>query len=235
MNRKVPFCVPLVCFVSGVILGIGSPLPAAEQGELLLTAQAASGELAGWKAFLEDPGVKVGDVWRLVDGVLTCRGTPKGYLYTEKDYGDFVLTLDWRWPPSKQPGKGGVLIRTTGPHKIWPKSLEAQLNAPDAGDFWGLDGYRLQGPADRLQTIEQSAFGRLTNLKKTAAVEKPAGQWNHYEIRAQGDTVTLTINGQVVNQATGCTPGSGKICLTSEGDEIQIRNVRLSPIGSGKQ
>jgi hypothetical protein len=42
--------------------------------------------------------------------------------------------------------------------------------------------------------------------------------------------VTLEINGQEVNRATGCDVVPGKICLTAEGDEIHFRNVRLSPI-----
>ena len=62
-------------------------------------------------------------------------------------------------------------------------------------------------------------------------MEKPAGQWNQYEITADGDTVTLTINGKVVNRATGCDVVPGKILLTAEGDEIHFRNVRVRPIG----
>ena len=66
-------------------------------------------------------------MWTLDDkGVLHCKGSPLGYLDTEQDYGNFVLELKWRWPAGKVPGKGGVLIRTTGPDKIWPKSLEAR-------------------------------------------------------------------------------------------------------------
>jgi hypothetical protein len=120
-----------------------------------------------------------------------------------------------------------VLLRITGPDKLWPRSLEAQLNHPDAGDFWGLGGYPLTGPADRLKVVEHPQLGRLTNLKKTENLEKPAGQWNQYEIAADGDTVTLTVNGRPVNRATGCQIVPGKICLTAEGDEIHFRNLRL--------
>lgn len=179
-----------------------------------------------WKAFHED-GAVAPDVWDYEDGALVCRGKPLGYLYTGEDYTDFVLKLEWRWPPKGKPGRGGVLIRTTGPDKIWPKSLEAQINAGEAGDFWGLDGYQLDGPADRKKIIEHGQFGKLTNLKKTQAAEKPAGEWNQYEIRAEGDTVTLTVNGKKVNRATGCEVTPGRICLTAEGDEIQFRNVRI--------
>lgn len=196
---------------------------------LLTTQDPSSGELAGWKFFSEDPKARPSDVWQLSnDGVLTCRGKPKGYLATQKDYTDFTLRLEWRWPKDKT-GSGGILVRMTGPDKIWPKSLEPQINAGDAGDFWGLDGFRLAGPAERMKVIPESPFGKLTNVKKTAAMEKPAGEWNRYEIVAQGDTVVLSINGVEVNRATGCEVVAGKICLTAEGDPYDFRNVELIP------
>ena len=211
-------------------LVVVSVVSAADPCEKLLTTQTASGDLVGWKAFHEGAATRTGDVWQLSDGVLSCKGTPKGYIYTQRDYANFVLKLQWRWPKGKEPGKGGVLIRTTGPNKIWPKSLEAQINAGDAGAFWGLDGYEFTGPQQRRETLEHPQFGKLTNLKKTQAAEKKPGEWNSYEITAEGETVTLIVNGKVVNKATGCKPAGGKICLTAEGDEIQFRNVRLTPI-----
>ena len=196
------------------------------------SGQSAAGELVGWKSWHEKPDVRTGDVWQLdSEGVLHCKGTPRGCLYSEKDYSDFVLTFDWRWVPGKKAGSGGVLLRMTGAFKIWPRSLEAQINAGDAGDFWGLDGYRLSGPSDRMKKLTHPQFGSLINLKKLQRLEKPPGEWNHYEIRAQGEIVTLRINGQEANRATGCAPSSGRICLTSEGDPYQFRNVRLTILG----
>jgi len=178
--------------------------------------------------FSADPQVAMENVWRMEEGVLVCSGNPLGYLYTKQDYRDFALKLEWRWPEGKKPGKGGVLIRMTGEHKVWPRSLEAQINAGQAGDFWGLDGYGLSGSAERMKSLESPQFGKLTNVKKTSDVEKPAGQWNAYEIIAKGDTVTLIINGEQVNKATGCALDAGRICLTSEGSEIHFRNITLT-------
>ncbi len=78
--------------------------------------------------------------------------------------------------------------------------------------------------------MQHDQFGTLRNLQKTEDAEKPLGQWNRYEIVADGETVTLKINGRMVNRATGCDVVAGKICLTSEGDEIHFRNVRLTPL-----
>ncbi len=184
-----------------------------------------------WTAFHEDADAKREDVWHIRDEQIICKGRPKGYLRTEQDFTDFVLELEWRRPADKKPGPAGVLIRMTGEDRIWPKSLEAQLNAGDAGDFWGLNGYRLAGPAERTRSIDHPQFGKLTNVKKTEDAEKPPGQWNRYEIVAHGQVVTLKINGREVNRATGCDAVPGKICLTAEGDEIHFRNVRLTLIG----
>ena len=191
---------------------------------------AGSSNRVAWKAFHEDPQADVQAIWKFADGVMVCKGSPKGYLHTETDFTNFVLRLEWRWPPDKKPGNGGVLVRMTGQHKIWPKSLEAQLNAGSAGDFWGLGGYELTGPEERTQSFEHPQFGKLTNVKKSKDLEKPAGEWNQYEIVADGDVVTLSVNGQVVNRAAGCEVVPGKILLTAEGDEIHFRKVRLTPI-----
>jgi hypothetical protein len=228
---------PVVGLVSTLIVGypLIASAAAAEAAETAPSDEreidmlAPDGEVV-WKAFHEDPKARFEDVWKVTDGVLICRGTPKGYIHTAKDYTDFVLRLQWRWPPGKPPGNGGVLLRMTGEDRIWPKSLEAQINHGQAGDFWGLAGYALQGPAERFKSLDNPQFGKLTNVAKSQAAEKPAGQWNQYEIVARGDKVTLKINGKVVNEATGCEATPGKICLTAEGDEIHFRNVVLTPL-----
>ncbi|MHB8897700.1 MAG: 3-keto-disaccharide hydrolase [Thermoguttaceae bacterium] len=183
-----------------------------------------------WTAFSETEGTQQEDVWEISPEKIVCKGSPRGYLRTKQDFTDFILELDWRWPQDG-PGKGGVLIRMTGKDKIWPRSLEAQINAGDAGDFWGLDGFRLAGPEPRMKSLESEQFGTLTHLKKTDPCELPAGQWNHYEIIARQGSVILKVNGREVNRTTSCDAVAGKICLTSEGSEIHFRNVKIVPLG----
>jgi hypothetical protein len=226
MHRLLISCTLLVLGAGGTLAAAEGDRPGSEID--LLAAPAGAGDLAAWKYFGEDPQSKRGDVWQLKEGVLICKGSPRGYLYTAQSYTDFVLKLQWRIPAAAKPHCGGVLVRMSGPNKIWPKSLEAQINHPDAGDFWGLDGYRLDGPAARKKTLEHKQFGALTNLKKAEEAERPLGQWNQYEIVAVGGTVTLKINGREVNQATGCDVAAGPICLTAEGNEIHFRNVKLT-------
>jgi hypothetical protein len=88
-------------------------------------------------------------------------------------------------------------------------------------------GYSFDGPVERKKTMDHAQFGRLTHLKRTADLEKPAGAWNTYEIKVQGAEVTLIVNGKVANRARECEVIPGRICLTAEGDEIHFRNVQL--------
>jgi hypothetical protein len=174
--------------------------------------------LEGWSAHLRGEA-KRDDVWSIAGGVLSCKGTPAGYLYTQKKYANFVLKLEWRWPG--QPGNSGVLFRMIGEHKVWPRSIEAQLHSGNAGDFWNIGDFPMKTDAAR-------AKGR--NTKKTHANEKPVGEWNAYEIIVDGSWVQLRVNGEVLNEAWDCEEFAGHICLQSEGAPIEFRNIRLIPL-----
>ena len=56
-------------------------------------------DLSGWEHFLVDEKATMEDVWSVKEGILICKGTPGGYLCTEKDYESFKLIVEWRWPP----------------------------------------------------------------------------------------------------------------------------------------
>ena len=114
-----------------------------------------------------------------------------------------------------------MLLRKHGEDKVWPRSLEAQLMSGSAGDFWMIGEF----PAT---TIPERTNGR--NAKHSHDMEKPVGEWNHYRISVDREVVTLEINGQVVNQASGVLKVPGRICLQSEGAPIHFRKVRLTPI-----
>jgi hypothetical protein len=195
---------------------------AADEGTSLFNGK----DLTGWKPFLDPKSTaKPEDVWSVKDGVLICKGKPNGYVITDKEYENYVLTLEWRWEGKK--GNSGVLLHVTGPDKIWPKSAEAQLLADHAGDFWLVDGFKMDVDAARQDPRTPRHFLRLNTDKP---VEKPVGEWNKYEITCKGNTITLKINDQLVNEGKNAEVGKGKILLQSEGAEIHFRNVKLQPI-----
>jgi len=186
--------------------------------------------LAGWEHYLVEPDVKMADVWSVRDGLLICKGKPMGYLATKKEFTNFRLIVEWRWPPGKPAGNSGVLMRITGEPRALPKCVEAQLKAGSAGDAYGFQGFTVKGDAARSKSAESPFFGKLSGVEKIKGNEKEPGEWNKYDITISGGDLTLIVNGEKVNEATGCDLVAGKIGLQSEGGEIHFRTVRLIPL-----
>lgn len=187
--------------------------------------------LDGWGCYLVDKDVKLADVWSVKDGLLYCKGEPMGYLHTKKKYENFKLIVEWRWPEGVKPTNSGVLMRITGKPQALPKCIEAQLMHGRAGDFYGFHEFPISGAKDRLSTGESKKAGKLTGVKKMCDAEKPAGEWNRYEIVLDGGKLSAKINGKLVNEATDCEEIAGFIGLQSEGGPIEFRKVELTPIG----
>src|SRR2546423_2591192 len=155
-------------------------------------------DLTGWTAVSSDPNVKMEDVWSVVDGNIHCKGSAAGYLRTDRDFTSFVLKFQWR---TLKKGNSGCLIRVQAPDKVWPKSIECQLNTDEAGDIWIIDEFPIKGDESRHK-------GR--NVKKLEkSSEKPLGEWKQYEITADGGNLELKVNGVRRNRAAdmGAVPG----------------------------
>ncbi len=181
-------------------------------------------DLSGWEHFLVEDDVKMEDVWSVEDGILVCKGTPGGYLCTKDEYESFKLVVEWRWPEA--PGNSGVLMRITGDPQMLPNCVEAQLKSGDAGAIYGFQGFKIDG--DQSRRFDLPRVANLKGLRKIVGNENDPGEWNKYEITADGDKLTLTINGKKVNEAVGCDVRAGKIGLQSEGGVIHFRNVTLT-------
>jgi len=74
-------------------------------------------------------------------------------------------------------------------------------------------------------------LGDMVGFTKAEAAEKPEGEWNVYEITADGPRIVVLVNGKPVNEAKGALVLPGRIGLQSEGGEIHFRRVELTPIG----
>jgi hypothetical protein len=70
----------------------------------------------------------------------------------------------------------------------------------------------------------------MVGFTKTAAAERPEGEWNVYEITVDGPSITVVVNGKLVNEAKDALQLPGRIGLQSEGGEIHFRKVELTPI-----
>jgi len=209
-----------IAAATGQFMNDGTPIKTGDKVKLF-----NGKDTAGWKGFVPDLARDKKDelsVWSVKDGVLQCAGRPIGYIETIELYDNFVLELDWRFDPAKGEGNSGVLLRTIGDDKVWPKSMEAQLHSKNAGDFWNIEEYKATVDAKRTD-------GRHT-VKLHETNEKPLGEWNHYRIVVNQGTIELWVNGLLQNVATGVEVNKGRIALQSEGAYIEFKDIVLHPI-----
>lgn len=182
-------------------------------------------DLTGWTTYLE-PEKKADPtkIWTISDGVIHCEGSVPGYLLTEKEYDNYVLRFQWRFPPGSRGGNSGAFVHVVGPDMIWPKGIEAQLQHQQAGDFWLVGGAKLKIDEERHDPRNVRHYYRYKSDEK---IEKPIGEWNQYEITCDKNNIKLVINGHLVNVGTEGELSKGRILLQSEGAPIEFRNIEL--------
>ena len=188
-----------------------------------------------WVLFTDAEGRDREGLATVTDGVLRMAGNPMGYLQTRRWYRDYALDIEWRWPGDRG-GNSGVLVHVSTPLLFfgWPRSLEVQLRAGDAGDFWvigrGVD-IRVDDEENRRTKPldgDPHTHRRVRNL--TDDSEKPLGEWNHMRVECRGDTLKVWVNDTLVNDGRACTVTEGGIALQSEGTEVEFRAITLSPL-----
>lgn len=169
------------------------------------------------------------------NGLLVSLGTPNGHLLTDKEYENYRLEVEYRF--AGEPGNCGVLVHASGSrnlYKMFPKSIEVQMMHENAGDFWCIvediqvpDMEARRGPKENWG-ITEGKGRRILNL--TDGSEKPLGEWNHMVIECSAATITVWLNGGLVNYGYGATASKGKIALQAEGAEVEFRKVELIPL-----
>lgn len=166
------------------------------------------------------------------NGLLVTLGRPGGHLVTEKQFANYTLTAEYRFV--KDPGNCGILVHASKPRRLYamfPQSLEVQMSAGDAGDFWCI-GEDIVVPNMEERRGPKETWGvdgdkrrRIKNLTDNS--EKPLGEWNTMKIECKKDSVRVWVNGDLVNHGTKCTAQKGKIAIQSEGVEVEFRKMVL--------
>jgi hypothetical protein len=171
------------------------------------------------------------------DGMLVSLGTPLGHLLTEKEYADYKLTVEYRFPA--KPGNCGVLVHASKPrvlYALFPQSIEVQMMHKSAGDFWCIhENIDVPDMEKRRPHKEGQKFGGTKEdarqiLNLTDDSEKPLGEWNTMTIEARGNQIIVHVNGDLVNHGKNATASKGKIALQAEGSEVEFRKVELTPL-----
>lgn len=105
------------------------------------------------------------------------------------------------------------------PHKRrhrWKAGGERKTFPPTRGQFWWNN--------------HDWDFEEFLDTRGKDDIESPVGEWTKLECIADGDKLTINVNGQTVNQVSGVAPAAGRILLQTEGSEIYFRNVVISPV-----
>lgn len=197
-------------------------------------------DTTGWTFTLRPPKDKPDskpdpkETWSVKDGVLVCTGKPNGYIATEKEFENYTLRLKWRYPKGVQNPKSGVLLHVTDEDKVWPNSIEAQLNAGFAGDIWLNADKDGKLPALEVVAEQKDAANKegrhYFRIGKDEKIEKEFGEWNAYEITCKGGDITLVVNGKRANVATKGSLTKGRIALQSEGSPVEFKDIEIRAI-----
>ena len=121
-------------------------------------------------------------VWSITDGVMTA--TKDEAIWSEKEYDDFILDLEFKNAPGTN---SGVIVHATETKEWIPHSVEIQI-ADDYSEQWSKAAPYWQCAA---------VFGHQPVTKRTV---KPAGEWNHFSITCKGKKIWIVLNGELVNE-----------------------------------
>jgi Domain of Unknown Function (DUF1080) len=206
-------------------------------------------DLSNFDIFLKSTGLNSdpNHVFQVENGMIHVSGKEFGYIITKQEYRNFYLRAEFKWgegtysPREGQARDSGILYNIQGEQKVWPRSIEFQINEGATGDFWvtdgaaltGKDGKRVTGPTGNAANIPRFNKGPWKNVvgyrDPSGEVEKPHGEWNVLELINQNGHVKQYVNGKLVNEGRSAFPRSGKILFQSEGAEIYFRNMTLYP------
>jgi Domain of Unknown Function (DUF1080) len=122
--------------------------------------------------------------------------------YSEKEYKNFILKLDWK--VSDEGDNSGVFVRfpdpDDNPNIAVREGYEVQIEAGD--------------PIHQTEAIYDFAA-------PSKIVSKPLGQWNTMKIQTLGQSYTVIINGQKVTEFTGSRTTEGHIGLQGHDDKVK--------------
>jgi 3-keto-disaccharide hydrolase len=198
-------------------------------------------DLSGWK---QDPGHK--GHWTPKRGqIIAYDGKSEARdknLWSEKEYGDFVLICDWRLSAKPKKMKRPVILPSGEYVMEGDKPKEVEVN--DAGD----SGIYLRGNSKSQVNIwcwpigSGEVYGYRTDKNMPAAVkagvtpkvkaDNPLGKWNRFIITMKGDRLTVVLNGKTVieNAQLPGVPMKGPIALQHHGDVVEFQNIWIKEL-----
>lgn len=211
-----------------VFLALAAPVIGTAQGPVnrLTPAEKKEGyvllfdgrDLAGWDG---NPAL-----WSVKDGMIV--GSTEGHAIThntfligKKEFANFILQADIRL----RNHNSGIQFRSA----VLPEWVMTgyQADASDVGDKSGWGNlYEEKGRGRKLMKTQDEGW------QKAKAIVHP-GEWNHYEIVAQGTHVKLKLNGVVTMDLQDDKAARGFLGFQlhlGPPMEVFFRNVKLKPL-----
>ena len=118
-------------------------------------------------------------VWSFKDGILTA--SEDACIFTIVEYENFEIDLEFK---NEQGTNSGVIVYCTNRNDWIPNSVEIQIG----------DDYYFQ---DKGWVPNYMCGGIFGHLAPTATLVKKAGEWNHMNIRCEGQHILVELNGEV--------------------------------------
>ena len=175
--------------------------------------------------------------WKVVSGVIDYDAESEAEddknLWTQKEYKDFILLVEWRIKETPYKNPNVPLVLPSGLHKLDENGAEIKMVVPDtdsgiylrgssksqiniwcwpigSGEFYG---YRM----DKSMPAE---VRRAVTPKYNA--DKNIGEWNAFKITVKGNVVNVELNGHLVieNAALPGMPDKGAIALQHHGRKV---------------
>lgn len=198
-------------------------LPAAEKGyKDLFNGK----DLTGWTLVKGR-----GKGYVVENGVLVCPEDGGGNLFTEKEYADFSLRLEWRlWDG----GNNGVGIRAPLEGDAAYVGMEIQVLDEASEKYKKGAGLK---PTQMTGSVYDVFAAKSGHVKRD-------GAWNSYEIEARGRKIKVTLNGVVITEVDldsvkdeavlkkhpGLARKSGHIGFLGHGTRVEFRNIRIKEL-----
>ena len=195
--------------------------------------------------------------WKILNGVIDYDAESEAQdknLWTEKEYKDFILYVDWRIKevPWKNPNVPFIL--PSGLHKLDANGKEITMIVPDSDSGILLRGEgKCQANIWNWPVGSGEVYGYRMDDKMPADVrrgvtpkvnaDKNIGEWNTFKITMKGNRMTVELNGIVVieNALLPDLPEKGRIGLQHHGSKrdgewvsppslVQFRNIYVKEI-----
>ncbi|NOX99949.1 MAG: DUF1080 domain-containing protein [Verrucomicrobia bacterium] len=142
----------------------------------------------------------------------------KSYIWSEKQYGDFIIDLEYKYEAT---GNSGLFFRVGSLNDPVKSGMEVQI----------LDTY---GKPEAITPHDSG--GLIGAVGPTKNVTKPAGEWNRLMVTAKGNRLKVVLNGeQVIDVDLSTTkardkPVKGYLGFQDEAKKLWYRNVRIKEL-----